>query len=96
MFEGMNHKYLDRIRGNSCYPTFRIVVQIVTYLAYFAAICLVIMGFITGKLSSILLMIVAAAALALLARVAQEVTLMVADIADAAIDSAAAQSRRDP
>lgn len=96
MFEGMNHRYLERIRGNSCYPTFRIVVQIATYLAYLAAGCLVIVGLITGKVSTILLMIVAAAVVAIVARVAQEVTLMVADIADAAIDSAAAQDERKP
>jgi len=81
----MKKNYLDEIRANSCYPTFRAVVLVATIATYLAAGLIIIAGIIAKEF-----IIGAAVAIivAIVAKVAQEVSLMIADIADATIDSA--------
>ena len=83
----MNRQYLEAIRANSCYPTFRGFVQIFTLLGYLVAAVVAIAGFVTGQIGAMLLAIAGAIIVALLIRVGKEMSLMLADIADATIDS---------
>lgn len=83
----MNKAYLNSIRRDTCYPTFRAFVTVATVLAYIVAALLVVAGFISGQDGGILVGIVIAIVIALIAKVGQEVSLMIADIADATIDS---------
>ena len=88
----MNKAYLNTIRADSCYPTFRAFVTIATVLGYIVAALVVVAGFVSGQGSGILIGIVSAVVIALIAKVGQEVSLMIADIADATIDSAGRRS----
>ena len=83
----MNRQYLEAIRANSCYPTFRGFVQIFTLLGYLVAAVVAIAGFFTGQIGTMILAFAGAIIAALLIRVGKEMSLMLADIADAAIDS---------
>ena len=84
----MNKAYLNSIREESCYPTFRAFVTVATVLTYIVAVLVIIAGFISGQGGGILIGIVVAVVIVLIAKVGQEVSLMIADIADATIDSA--------
>ena len=84
----MNKAYLKSIRTDTCYPTFRAFVTVATLLTYLIAALAVVVGFVSGHAGGVMISIVIAALLALLAKVGQEVSLMIADIADATIDSA--------
>lgn len=83
----MNRQYLEAIRANSCYPTFRGFVQIFTLLGYLVAAVVAIAGFFTGQIGTMILAFAGAIIVALLIRVGKEMSLMLADIADVAIDS---------
>lgn len=83
----MNRQYLEAIRSNSCYPAFRGFVKIFTFLGYLLAIGIVVAGMVTGQIGYTILAFVGAIIYAILIRVAKEVSLMLADIADATIDS---------
>ncbi len=85
----MNSKYLAQLRGNSQYPTFRGFVTFLSLLGYVAAALIAGAGFMTGQAFSALVGIVIGIIVGILAKTGQEVSLMIADIADATIDSAA-------
>lgn len=84
----MNKQYLDGLRSRSCYPTFRGFVAVITVLTYVLAALVILVGFLTGQMPAILGCIVAGVLLIVLAKAAQEVSLMIADMADATIDTA--------
>ena len=92
----MNKAYLNSIRADSCYPTFRAFVTVATVLAYIVAALVVVAGFVSGQGGGILAGIVVAVVIVLIAKVGQEVSLMIADIADATIDSAGHRNRSAP
>ena len=90
----MNRQYLDAVRDRTCYPTFRAFVAIATVLAYLIAVVSAIAGFLSGGLPGGIIGVVVALVVVLLAKVGQEVSLMIADIADATIDTAAKRDRK--
>ena len=90
----MNSTYLAKLRSDSAYPVFRKVVGIATGIGYFIAGSMVF-GAIMPALTShgepspfVIGMFLVAAFVAIMARVGKEVSLMIADIADATLDSA--------
>ncbi|WP_152597994.1 hypothetical protein [Novilysobacter arseniciresistens] len=87
----MNRNYLDHIRSNSFYPAFRGFIQFFTLVGYIAAGLVALFGFFTKSIGAILLFLLGTAVLAVLVRVAKEVSLMLADIADATINFAGSQ-----
>jgi hypothetical protein len=96
----MNKTYLKTIRANSCYPTFRAVVTVVTITTYVIAVVMVVAGaFITGTTGNGTIVgfyFAGAVVIALLAKAGQEVSLMIADIADATIDVAGHRNNVGP
>lgn len=82
--------YLSAMRANSSYPVFRRVVSTLTTIAYVVAGLTALSGVVAlGSLGAPGLILVGLAALiAIFAKVGQEVSLMVADIADATLDLA--------
>ena len=84
----MNRTYLNQLRSSSCYPTFRGFVTIATVIGYLVAAGLAVAGVLSGQPGGIVLGFVLGVIVALVAKVAQEISLMVADIADATIDVA--------
>lgn len=92
----MNKAYLNTIRAGSCYPTFRAFVTVATVLAYIVAALVVVAGFVSGQGGGVLVGIVVAVVIVLIAKVGQEVSLMIADIADATIDSAGHRNEPAP
>lgn len=87
----MNREYLEHIRSNSAYPAFRGFIQFFTVLGYIAAGLVAVFGFFTKNIGAILLFLLGAAVLAILVKVSKEVSLMLADIADATINFAGSQ-----
>ena len=92
----MSKAYLNTLRADSCYPTFRAFVTVATVLAYIAAALIVVAGFVSGQAGGIMAGIVVAVVVALIAKVGQEVSLMIADIADATIHSAGRRNEPAP
>jgi hypothetical protein len=45
----MNKAYLNTIRADSCYPTFRAFVKVATVLAYIVAALAVAAGIVSGQ-----------------------------------------------
>ena len=85
----MNRQYLEALRSGSCYPTFRGFVTVFELFGYLFAAIVAAGGFISGQSGAVFLGIAGAALIALLIRVAKEMSLMLADIADATIDASA-------
>ena len=85
----MNRQHLESIRNKTCYPTFRGFIQIFVLLGYLIAAAVAGVGIITGRPGTIAIAVGSAIVIALLFRVAQEMSLMLADIADVTIDSSA-------
>ncbi|MCH7341999.1 hypothetical protein LZ017_01175 [Pelomonas sp. CA6] len=85
------HPFLQRIRSNSAYPTFRVMVSVFTGLGYLSAVGAALglgsllsstSGYgVLGYAGGVLLGLV----VAVLTRVAKEMALMMADVADSAI-----------
>ena len=92
----MNQKYLEAIRNNSCYPTFRGFVGFFTLIGYLIAAVIAIGSIFSGQIGAILIGCAVATITALLFRVAKEMSLMLADIADATIDASRTNSARQP
>ena len=92
----MNKAYLNSIRADSCYPSFRAFVTVATILGYIVAAFVALAGFASGEVVPVLGCIVVAVVIVLIAWVGQEVSLMIADIADATIDSAGHRDRSTP
>lgn len=88
----MNSRYLSKLRSASCYPTFRAFVGFALVVGYILAASTVLVGLASGKAEGILIGLVAGVVVALLAKVGQEMALMIADIADACIESASGRS----
>lgn len=86
----MNRYYLESLRSRSCYPTFRGFIQAFAWLGYLAAAAIALSGVFVGNVGPMLLLIAGAGVLALLVRAGTEMSLMLADLADAAIDQAVA------
>lgn len=85
----MNRQHLEAIRSNTCYPTFRGFIQVFTLLGYLAAAVVAGVGVVTGRPGTIAIAVGVAILIGLVFRVAQEMSLMLADIADVTIDSSA-------
>ncbi|MEN1942710.1 hypothetical protein WCE55_02470 [Luteimonas sp. MJ293] len=83
----MNRQYLEALRSGSCYPTFRGFITVFELLGYLIAALVAAGGFISGQSGAMLLGVVGAVLIVLLIRVAKEMSLMLADIADATIDA---------
>lgn len=88
--------YLAKLRSNSCYPTFRRVTKVVSYVCYFVAAVIFIFAIITlskmGRyelrengwligLGSLVISLV----IAVIAKFGEEAALMIADAADAIV-----------
>jgi hypothetical protein len=84
----MNSSYLNAIRSKTNYPTFRSFVRIAELLGYGLAVLSVVLGLISGEGRSIVIFVFIAIVVALVAKASHELSLMVADIADATIDAA--------
>lgn len=90
----MNVRDLENLRTNRCCPMFRGFVPIFTLLGYLGAAVFALVGFFSGGLGPILLCIAGAVIFGLLVRVAREMSLMLADIADATVGFVASQPIR--
>jgi drug/metabolite transporter (DMT)-like permease len=86
----MNRDYLNHIRKNSAYPTFRGFVTFFTVVGDVVAVLVAIGCLFTGGggigVGGVVLGLLGAVVLALFVTVAREVSLMLADIADATIN----------
>ena len=80
---------MTTIRQDSRYPTFRGFVTVATIIGYLVAALAIGAGLLSGQISSAVGGVVAGIIIAVMSKIAQEVSLMIADIADATIDSAA-------
>ena len=83
--------FLGGLRRETNYPTFRGFVGLVLLAAYVAALVVAAVGLMTGNSASIALSIAIAVAIVLFGHVSREISLMFADIADAAVAKAAMQ-----
>lgn len=87
----MNTSYLVEIRSKSCYPAFRKFVDFATTIFYIFAALAAVGGIgvgINGQPIGFLLGPLGAALIYVVGRVAEEISLMIVDIADATIDTA--------
>lgn len=82
-----NRQYLNSIRAASCYPAFRSFIAFFEGAGYLAAAIIGIFGLFVGDGPVLLVGVVVAVIVALLVKVSAEACLMLADIADATIDS---------
>ena len=95
--EHVNRQHLELLRSKTCYPIFRAVVAFSTAIMYLIAgiVPICVLGWVVNEFSNftivvgLLLGILLPVLIILLAKVAQEISSMVADIADATIDTAA-------
>lgn len=87
----VNRNFLNHIRNNSFYPAFRGFIQFFTIVGYITAVLVAVFGFFTKNIGAILLFLLGAIVIAVLVRVSKEVSLMLADIADATINFAGSQ-----
>lgn len=81
----MSLSHLERIRSNSHYPAFRSFISVLTVIGYIAAVLIAAFGFFSKSIPFILMCIAGGALLAFLVMVSKELSLMLADIADATI-----------
>ena len=92
----MHKEYLEKLRENSFYPTFRGFIDFISVVGYIAAALLALFGIILLVSSEgtpiAILIIFGSTVLAAFIKASKEVSLMVADIADAIIDFAGSQS----
>ena len=96
----MNKAYLNAIRADSCYPNYRIAVDVLTLLGYFLAVApfIYFLGMVLyyafplnqreGWPALSLLLIPFSLMIFIIVKIAQELSLMIVDIADATIESA--------
>lgn len=85
----MNPQHLESIRSKTCHPIFRGFIQVFVLLGYLVVAAVTGMGIIMGQLGTIAIAVGAAIVIASLFRVAQEMSLMLADIADVTPDASA-------
>ncbi|OWQ93512.1 hypothetical protein CDN99_03325 [Roseateles aquatilis] len=82
--------YLASLRRNTAYPTFRGFIALVKWLTYILGGVCVAVGIMAGPFGMVG-GIVAGLVLLVMGRIGAEVSLMMADMADASIDTAAAR-----
>ena len=83
--------YLQKIRANSAYTTFRVVVNVVQWLFVIAGVVLIVGSFYAND-NGTFFGLVFGFSLILIGKVGKQSTVMLADIADATIDMASKQS----
>jgi hypothetical protein len=86
-------QFLQELRRNSSYPTFRSFVGFATGLGYLVAAGFALAGSLTGQGGPIALGLGIAFVIGVVVNVVREASLMLADIADAALTLASNQSR---
>lgn len=79
--------YLTKIRANSAYTTFRVVVNIFQWALFIVAGLTIAAGFM-AKDNGTVFMFIVGAVLIVCAKVGKQSVVMLADIADATIDAA--------
>ncbi|MCW4455944.1 hypothetical protein OK348_14225 [Flavobacterium sp. MXW15] len=82
-----NHTHLGNLRASSCYPAFRAFIAVFTIAGYIVSAIFALVGFFSGSTFGVLASLIGAVIIALLVKVSAEASLMIADIADATIDS---------
>ena len=82
--------YLYRIRSSSAYPAFRVVIRLITFVLYVVAALAALGGLLgTGSVfraETSFIVVGIAILIAIVARVGQETSLMLAGLADSIID----------
>jgi len=95
----MGQTFLSQMRGNSAYPTFRGFVGLATAIGYLAALGVAVFaalgGFRSGNVSTVAWGCCIAILVGVVVAIARELSLMVADIADAAVSLASRQPGSD-
>jgi hypothetical protein len=87
-----NKEYVDRLRGESCYPFFRAYMGIILVLSYLLAAIVVIAPFLMdGHVGAKIMGFVVGVIIIVIAKFLHEVGSMIADIADSTIDMAGYQ-----
>ena len=87
----MTHQYLKKLRSDSCYPTFRTVVALFTFAGFlFAAFVAYNSMGMFGR--DRIFGLAGAVAVVILVQLGKETSFMLADIADAIIESSAKAS----
>lgn len=91
------HAFAEQLRDESLYPAWRKIVGLVTIVWYLVAVVAFIIGILStnGSFVGVLAGAGAAAFIALFARVGKELSLMVADLSDAAVYMAARAARSE-
>lgn len=89
------HKFIDTLRSNTNYPTYRALISVFAAIGYLAAAGIAVVGIIAIDRSpaATILGIALGALIVILTRMLREVWIMAADIADAVVDSASRDSR---
>ena len=92
----LKKKYLDRIRSDSAYPAFRVVVNIIALLMYVLGAIMVIMPLVTlfysqvslpgGNAATAVFAMAIGVVVIILGKVLREASLMLADVADSITD----------
>ncbi len=85
--------FLNQVRDASAYPVFRGFTTLFQFVGYAAAVVTAIIGFSAGGLA-IIFGLIAAAIIAIFTRLFVEMSLMLADIADTVIQSAAGMPQK--
>lgn len=88
-------EFVTTMRAKSLYPTFRGMVRIVAWLCYLMCVAVVVGGFITGNGTTIIGAVFVALLLAVFTTAGKEAALMIADLSDATVLSAARAHQRD-
>lgn len=89
--------FVSEMRSNSLYPTWRELVKWATWFGYAMAIIVLIgaaIGFKNGQIGAAAVGVGVALLIAVVARVSRELSLMMADLADAAVRQAASSGTR--
>lgn len=90
------HEFVEIMRLESLYPTWRELVKWFTRLGYAVAVVVFVMGIFAMRAESTwasVSLFIAALVVAVMARVSRELSLMVADLADAAVRTAHRQEQ---
>ena len=91
------HAFTEQMRAESLYPAWRKIVGLVTIVWYLVAVVALIVGIVSTKGSFLGVLAGAgiAAFIALFARIGKELSLMLADLSDAAVRLAARSEARE-
>lgn len=91
------HAFTEQMRAESLYPAWRKIVGLITIVWYIVAVVALIIGIVSTKGSFLGVLVGAglAAFIALFARIGKELSLMLADLSDAAVRLAARTEARE-